>query len=68
MYCKESFEVSPPPISVKYINVTVSADVVVVGAAIAGLTAALSAPPPPSSAGPTKLAPTTPRPWTWLEK
>lgn len=43
MYSKESFEVSPPPIPVKYINETVSADVVVVGAGIAGLTAALSA-------------------------
>jgi fumarate reductase flavoprotein subunit len=38
-----SFEVSPPPISVKDIRETVNTDVVVVGAGIAGLTAALSA-------------------------
>jgi len=43
MYFKETFEVCPPPIPVKYIKETVAADVVVVGAGIAGLTAGLSA-------------------------
>jgi fumarate reductase flavoprotein subunit len=43
MYFKETFEVSPAPIPVKYINETVAGDVVIVGAGIAGLTAALSA-------------------------
>ena len=43
MYRKEGFEVCPPPIHVRDINETVSTDVVVVGAGIAGLTAALSA-------------------------
>lgn len=40
---KASFEVPPPPISVKDIKERVNTDVVVVGAGIAGLTAALSA-------------------------
>jgi fumarate reductase flavoprotein subunit len=38
-----SFEIQPPPISVKDIKQTINTDVVVVGAGIAGLTAALSA-------------------------
>jgi len=40
---KASFEVCPPPIPAKDIKETVIADVVVVGAGISGLTAALSA-------------------------
>lgn len=40
---KASFEVQPPPISVKDIKQIINTDVVVVGAGIAGLTAALSA-------------------------
>ena len=40
---KEGFEVSPPPIPDNEIMETVTADVVVVGAGIAGLTAAVSA-------------------------
>jgi fumarate reductase flavoprotein subunit len=40
---KASFELPPPPILAKDIRETVTADVVVVGAGIAGLTAALSA-------------------------
>ncbi len=40
---KASFEIPPPPIPAKDIRETVTADVVVVGAGIAGLTAALSA-------------------------
>ena len=40
---KASFEVSPPPISVKDIRERVETDVVVLGAGIAGLTAAASA-------------------------
>jgi fumarate reductase flavoprotein subunit len=40
---KASFEVSPPPIPAKEIKETITADVVVLGAGISGLTAALSA-------------------------
>jgi fumarate reductase flavoprotein subunit len=40
---KASFEVSPPPIPAKDIKETVTADVVVLGAGISGLTAAFSA-------------------------
>lgn len=43
MDCKASFEIPPPPISVKDIGETVNADVVIIGAGVAGLTAALSA-------------------------
>jgi len=43
MYFKDNFEVCPPPIHVREIKETVVADVVVVGAGVAGLTAALSA-------------------------
>ena len=42
MSCEMSFENSPPPISVQDIKETVHTDVVVIGAGIAGLTAALS--------------------------
>jgi len=40
---KASFEISPPPIPIKQIRDTVTTDVVVLGAGIAGLTAAVSA-------------------------
>jgi fumarate reductase flavoprotein subunit len=40
---KASFEIAPPPIAAKDIKETVTADVVVLGAGISGLTAALSA-------------------------
>ncbi len=40
---KASFELNPPPIPAKDIRETITTDVVVVGAGIAGLTAALSA-------------------------
>jgi fumarate reductase flavoprotein subunit len=43
MYSKEGFEACPPPIPPVSIKETAAADVVVVGAGIAGLTAALSA-------------------------
>jgi len=43
MYHRESFEVAPPPIPARDIHERVAADVVIVGAGIAGLTAALSA-------------------------
>ncbi len=43
MYAKEDFEACPPPIHVRSIKETATADVVVVGAGIAGLTAGLSA-------------------------
>ncbi len=43
MDCKASFEVTPPPIAARDIKETVNTEVVVVGAGISGLTAALSA-------------------------
>ena len=43
MYFKDNFEICPPPIHIREIKETVATDVVVVGAGIAGLTAALSA-------------------------
>lgn len=43
MDCKASFEVPPPAVPAKDIKETVNTDVVVIGAGIAGLTAALSA-------------------------
>jgi fumarate reductase flavoprotein subunit len=43
MICKENFEISPEPVHPRNIKEQVTSDVVVIGAGIAGLTAALSA-------------------------
>ncbi len=43
MSCKASFEIPPPPVPARDIKEKITTDVVVVGAGIAGLTAALSA-------------------------
>ena len=43
MHCKTSFEVPPPPIPPRDIKEKITTDVVVVGAGISGLTAAISA-------------------------